>query len=441
MNIKTIILAVLISLILIFGCKRLTESDQESASIAQDAPPIYSWDFVDGGEETSINPSLSDALHPQLAEFNGKLYTIWTEDLASLPNQIHIAEWDGASTWNYVDGARVTGINKVTENPAFYGRLSVFNSNLYAIWCEYNDDSVSQIRVAKWDGADSWNFIDGDGADGLNRDTAQRTFVDLDYEYASLPQMVADDSYLYAIWNEAVNTENVQIRVARWDGNNWFFIDGDGINGINKDPEQPAAYPYIALYNSRLYATWTEVNNRVGQIRIAKWDGSNTWQFVDGNGVYGINKNTSMHSGVSRLAVFESKLYITWFEQFGISSQVHVAEWDGSSIWTLIDGGDHGLNKDPNAVAMLPYLASADGKLYLTWEEVFAGRFQIRVAEWDGTSSWTFKDGNRDIGINKDYSQHGYAPNLISFQSNIYTAWHEWNRDFKNYQLRVAAMP
>ena len=121
------------------------------------------------------------SVNPFLKGFNNELYAIWSEDNSS-SYQIRVAKFDNSSSWNFKEGTNCsgnncyltdnkTGLNKSTgsgSNPM----LEVFNSNLYAIWSEYNG-SKQQIRVKKFNGSNSWSvdkasLNDSQSQDALN---------------------------------------------------------------------------------------------------------------------------------------------------------------------------------------------------------------------------------------------------------------------------------
>jgi hypothetical protein len=116
--------------------------------------------------------------------------------------------------------------------------------------------------------------------------------------------------------------------VAEWDGTStWSFVDGDGVNGINKDTTKYAEYSQLTVFNSKLYAIWRESNGTIDQIRVAEWDGNQTWNFVDGNGTTGINKDTSQTAYTPpQLTLFNSKLFAIWMEVGSTMPQIRVAE-------------------------------------------------------------------------------------------------------------------
>ena len=53
----------------------------------------------------------------------------------------------------------------------------------------------------------------------------------------------------------------------------WACVDGNGQNGINKDPTQSAIAPQVTVFGSKLYTTWQESTNtsafHTSQIRMA----------------------------------------------------------------------------------------------------------------------------------------------------------------------------
>ena len=95
----------------------------------------------------------------------------------------------------------------------------------------------------------------------------------------------------------------------------------------------------------------------------------------------GINKDTGQSAVFLQLTVFNSKLYASWFESNGSTNQIRVAEWDGSSTWTFTDGnGTNSINKDTNQTASYPQLTVFNSRLYAIWLESNGTNDQTRVA-------------------------------------------------------------
>jgi predicted nucleic acid binding AN1-type Zn finger protein len=379
-----------------------------------------------------------------------------------------VSSGGGALTglWAFVDGNGTSGINKNTTQNAVAPRLTVFGSKLYATWQENTNTPYTnafQIRVAVYNGNDSspsWIFVDGNGTSGINKNTTQN---------AVAPQLTVFGSKLYAAWQEDANTPAshvTQIRVAVYNGNDsspsWAFVDGNGPNGINKDTTQSAVAPQLTVFGGKLYATWQENTNtpytNAFQIRMAVYNGNDSspsWPFVAGNGMNGINKNTTQSAITPQLTVFGNKLYATWEEDASTpafhATQIRVAVYNGndsSPSWTFVDGnGTSGINKNTTQSAVAPQLTVFGSKLYATWLEgnnnlaVYAT--QIRVAVYnsnDSSPSWIFVDGNGPNGINKDTTQSAVAPQLTVFGSKLYATWQEnTNTPYTNAsQIRVA---
>lgn len=363
------------------------------------------WTFVDGNSTSGINKdSTKNAAKPQLTAFNSKLYAIWNEENGSI-RQIRVAVYNGTDsspTWTFVDGNAATGINKDNTKNADYGQLIVLGTKLYALWRE-NNGTADQIRAAVYSGDDavaSWSFVDGNGTNGLNKDSAQTAYY---------PQMEVLDSKLYATWKEesgaAGNTVS-QIRVAVYNGNDsspaWTFVDGNATTGINKDTTKNAGYPYLTVSNSKLYDTWQEFNENSGtlrQIRVAVYNGndaSSTWTFVDGNSATkGLNYDSTKFGDSAKLVDFSGSLYATWHEDTG-------------TVYTYDSGGTVELT-------------------------------EIRVDLYNGTDSspaWTFADGDTASGINKDSAKPASDSQLTVFNSKLYAIWTEFYNTA--YQVRVA---
>ena len=290
---------------------------------------VATWTFVDGNGANGVNKSTTrDATSPQITSFNKNFYAIWTErDATNNVRQVRVAvynELDLTPAWSFVDGNGITGINKDTSRTARNPQLTVLGRKLYATWREDNG-AADQIRVAVYNGNDllpAWTFVDGNGANGINKDTGRN---------ASESQFELFLGKIYVTWAET-NGGTDQIRVAMYNGNDllpvWTFVDGNGTNGINKDVTYSATSPQLTMHKGVLYATWREDNGTASQIRAAAFGGNvllPTWTFVDGNSATtGLNKNTGLDASVPQFARFSNKLYATWVETNGTNSQIRM---------------------------------------------------------------------------------------------------------------------
>jgi hypothetical protein len=352
------------------------------------------------------------------------------------------------SSWTFVDGNGQTGINWDVTQSAGSPHLLQVGDKLYATWSEYNT-GVTQIRVAVYGGDDAspaWSFVDGNTASGINHDPKRS---------AVAPRLGALGGKLYATWYEVNGVAN-QVRVAVYNGNDaspaWSFVDGNGTVGINHDPAHPAAYPMLAAYGGKLYATWQETNGttlptngtNAFQIRIAVYDGNDaapSWSYVDGSAVNGLNHDQPTSAGGSVLAAFENRLYAAWEEADGVTSHTRVVVYGGDDLapaWTFLDGNaTGGINFDNTKNVNIPQVAEFSGKLYVAWPEFGAAHWTIRVAahaEGDAGPGWSFVDGN-GLSRGGDIS----VPRMAASGCALYVTWQERSSLSGPPQIRVAA--
>ena len=103
-----------------------------------------------------------------------------------------------------------------------------------------------------------------------------------------------------------------------------FYLASCGSSGLNHDAGDHADRPQLTVFDSHLYAVWDEDNGTAYQVRAAVYNSGSSWSFVDGNGVNGLNKNTAMYALSPQLTSFNSKAYAVWHEENGTAHQIRV---------------------------------------------------------------------------------------------------------------------
>ncbi len=401
------------------------------------------WVLVDGGGSSAgVNKNSTyraDNVSLHSFDNNSNLYASWSEvsQYGSI-SQIRVKEYDNSS-WSAIDGDSNNGINLIKSRNATNPSMTDNGTHLFAVWSEDDGSGKGLIRTAVYDNTTrSWDF-QNNNYQALNYSTSRS---------ANNPQLLNDNSSLYAIWSENNGTAN-QIRVKLFDNStSWNLVDkiGDNTTGINKDTSKNALNPKLLNFNSEIYAAWSETDSTASQIRVARYNNSSSWTFVDGNASTGLNKTTGKNATDPSMAVLSTKLYLAWSETNADNrTQIRVKSYDGSN-WSFVDGGNatKGINKDYTQNASYPQLVkvtdnSSSSKLYAVWLEE-NGSTQVRVAEFDGTSSWSFKDGNSFDGLNLNTAKISGKPSAVAHLYNLIVAWSETN-SLGVPQIRVAKSP
>jgi len=397
----------------------------------------YKEKFVDGNGTYGITPTANNECTrmPVLMELNGTLYCILYKD-GGVRN-MRFMKYNGddiAPTWTFIDGGGASdSINKDTNKDAWYPDLAVLNGELYAVWTEMG--GTWSTRVAKYSGDDSapsWTFVDGDGVNGINYDVT---------DGAMKPKAAVLDNKLYVTWTEFGPNAN-QTRVAVY-GNtpgSWTFVDGNDVDGINYDVNQDAEEPELAIFNNKLYATWSETDGTAKQVRFAEYNGNDSapaWTFKDGNIATGLNYNTVKDGTTPFMKVYNSNLYLTWSElDASAKTQIRVKKFDGTN-WTFVDGGGvSGLNIDTTKSGSEPFMTTYNSTLFLTWLEYNGVAYQLHLKEYDGTN-WTDSDGGGASGINYDDTKSASSHSMYTFEDGLYIMFEEDNA--AAYQVRAKA--
>jgi len=330
-------------------------------------------------------------------------------------------------------------IIRSTDNGTSWENTTTYsNSKLYVSWSEVSQGgSISQIRVKNYDNS-SWSTIDGDGNNGINLRGSRN---------ATHPSLADNGTHLFAIWSEDNGAGKGEIHSKVYDNGTDSWDTNSNFQPLNYSTSYSANNPQLLYNNSSLYAIWSENNVTANQVRVKQFDNSSSWTFVDGNSsTTGINRATGKNATNPTMAVLSTKLYLAWSETNADNrTQIRVKSYDGSS-WSFVDGDNEtkGINKDYTQNASYPQLVkvtdnSSSSKLYAVWLEE-NGNTQVRVAEFNGTSSWSFKDGNSFDGLNLNTAKITGKPSAAAYLNKLIVAWTETN-SLGVPQIRVAKSP
>ena len=380
------------------------------------------WNLVDGGNSLDgINyNNLKNADNVTLYSFQSKLYAGWTESSSyGSVTQVRVKRFDiSSSVWETAD---YNGIPMEGSRDSVDLNLLGNGNDFYGVWVEKNYASpfMPSIRVAKFDNQTlTWvKYI---------------SYSAISDNLSKSPDLGSLGSNIYAIWSE-YNGSKQQIRVKKFNGNNSWSVDKAS---LNNSQSQDALNPTMEEFNNKLYAVWQESNGTVDQIRVASTDGTNWGSST------GINLSSSKDGKNPNLITFDSKLFAAWSENNASGhSQIRVKSSSDGSTWTSVDGNDanKGINKDYRNNASHPKLLVANSNLYAVWLEE-NGSTQVRVAQFDNSSSWTFKDGDGFDGLNVNTARVTGKASAAEYNNQLYVAWSETN-DNNTTQIRVARAP
>ena len=380
------------------------------------------WNLVDGGNSLDgINyNNLKNADNVTLYSFQSKLYAGWTESSSyGSVTQVRVKRFDiSSSVWETAD---YNGIPMEGSRDSVDLNLLGNGNDFYGVWVEKNYASpfMPSIRVAKFDNQTlTWvKYI---------------SYSAISDNLSKSPDLGSLGSNIYAIWSE-YNGSKQQIRVKKFNGNNSWSVDKAS---LNNSQSQDALNPTMEEFNNKLYAVWQESNGTVDQIRVASTDGTNWGSST------GINLSSSKDGKNPNLITFDSKLFAAWTENNASGhSQIRVKSSSDGSTWTSVDGNDanKGINKDYRNNASHPKLVVANSNLYAVWLEE-NGSTQVRVAQFDNSSSWTFKDGDGFDGLNVNTARVTGKASAAEYNNQLYVAWSETN-DNNTTQIRVARAP
>lgn len=312
------------------------------------------------------------------------------------------------------------GLNNDTSVDGLYPDLVDYNGVMYAAWSEGNYGGTHKLRVKKYDsGTNTW--ISVDGGTGINYSTA------VESGWSFKPKMAVFNNELYVAWMEqtANSSWGLKIHIKKYNSttDTWTWVDGGQEKGycITATMSVNVQSPDLEVYNNNLYLTWHENND----VYLAVYGGGSTWTSKGKINNIGAGSTPSM-------AVSNGLLYITWFE-YSTSDyiyRIHVKSYNSvDDAQTFVDGGSNGLNKNPAKGAQNVSIQDYNGTLFATWSEMDANsKQQVRVAKYNGGTSWTFVDGNHaSNGINYNNAKDAINSRMATYNNELYVVWFEYD--------------
>ena len=210
-----------------------------------------------------------------------------------------------------------------------------------------------------------------------------------------------------------------ELLVARWDGDSWQALGG----ALNTDLAYP---PSLVVQGQFPVVAWHEDADPTDdsvktQIFVKRWNGS-TWESLGGT----LNRDSAEDASTPKLVLSENgELFVTWFEfdPASDSSNVYVAQWDGSA-WTRLG---EALNVTLTNPAAFPSISiSSAGQPVVAWTEVGATR-DLFVKRWDGTSWLSLGEA-----LNVNAGARAVNPSIATLSGDtVVVTWFEITTDFK----------
>ena len=347
-----------------------------------------------------------------------------------------------ATEWSPVTGGASINIDPARSLSGPH--LTVVNGRLYAGWREYNSASVSQVRVAVYNGDDNapvWALVDRK-VNGVPRPLDQGLNANPAVSVTSNLWFAAVGNILYASW-----VENGCVRVSSYDvtkeRDGWTFVDF-GASGVNYRASKGADAQRLVVFYGELYAFWRELGPSVKgtspyQVRARKYNGS-SWTWVDGGKATGMNVDST--KGIWSLfpVVFNGQdLYVGFGEVVTEGSRktrpkaaLRVKRYQGGNSWALVDGGGVAFGY---RVGDVKGGADASG-IYFAWQDEirtsdnYIDRWPLRVHTYNAAApapQWAQLDDPQTPGTIQFDPLRSVTPGrLTRFGDQIIFTWSEW---------------
>lgn len=385
------------------------------------------------GSFKSISKSLNNspnnpAAEPSTATVGTIVYVAWQE--GNTPSDIFVKSFDTTlpansspttppeqRIWSDVPVLEINSkeIN-LTERHQKQPRLTLDQSN--QLYITYTDcDSTGEnckVYVRKWNGT-GWTLI---GSKELNiSSTKSAESSAITFDQANNP---------YVIWVEEDNSTPAvtQVRVSRFDGNNWIPEGGS----LNEESAKNASDPAIAINGSTIRTGWNEcvaTNPTKCRVYVKGWTGT-AWTLI-GTTYLNVGDPNFIQAYPPSLAFINNVLHISWHE----ADKVYIRKELGGSF-TAVGNISNPVSSASNTP--ISGTATSSQTLYLALAEKDSGSTAqgpyLKILKWNGTDNTWVTEGitsNNSTGALNMASGNG-SPILSSTTfvgGTPYVAWTE----------------
>lgn len=348
-----------------------------------------SYPYIDGGSATGLGSG--NDLTPFLVSNGTNLFNAYVEQTNG---QVQVKQWNGTgynlSDWTLIQ----SGIGISTKSP----KMVSYNGILYLAWTETN-----AVKLSSWNGS-IWTEIN-------NGNFTSTIPIQVSVRPDSVSQTVYNNQlYLVFVQSDTSTFWNTSVYSCNLVDSSWTSMGIVGDNSVQSTD--------LVMYNNTLYL----VNQSSTLISL--------YSFIDSNWikVSDLNLDQTRSVGISKMSVWNNKLYISWNEYDGINYKNRIKEYDGINF-TFIDSGGFSFanTTSPTVSDLITY----NNLLYLVWEEHDGQNYQIRAKYWNGYLWTDIGSSTKNYSLNYDTSQSGRTPKFAVHQSRLYITW------FENNKIRV----
>lgn len=228
--------------------------------------------------------------------------------------------------------------------------------------------------------------------------------------------------------------EEVVVQVAQRDDelptSSWKEVgagsaSGGGISNTAAESSWPAV---AAAPDGSVYAVWSEVIGQQAEIYVLKWNGS-SWASVGGGSASGggISSTAGLSERPTIDIAADGTVYVAWQEVYQGYYEIYVRRWDGSA-WQEVGAGSAsagGISQTSTDSINAEIGVAPNNMVYVTWGEREAGDDEVYVLRWDGTVWEAMDDSAASGGISNNAANSGLPALAITSESVPYVAWND----------------
>ncbi|MFO0905559.1 MAG: right-handed parallel beta-helix repeat-containing protein [Pirellulales bacterium] len=231
----------------------------------------------------------------------------------------------------------------------------------------------------------------------------------------------------YVAWVDG-RTGNLEIYVARLGATGWEPLgDSTQVGGVSRTAGSSRKPQLLIGADGQPLVVWNEVDASGAHVYARRWDptapGGGSWVEMAGS-ASGAGIGGAATAEAPSVVLTELGPVVGWLDRSTGVANVYLRRFNGLT-WASLGASAAGGGVSAAATSVAEFALATDGvRTAVAWSETVAGKSQIRLREWTGTT-WSERSGSASGNGVSQSSYGAWTPTAAYFEDQLFVAWRD----------------